>query len=99
MDPPAHLYQGRTTLDAFSADQFIGKALVINCTSLNEGEPITMQQLAPYKKKAGKLISCYFTLAGINAGEQRLILETILAWMILLWLIFLLGIIKVLDLT
>jgi kynurenine formamidase len=52
MDPPAHLYQGRTTLDAFSADQFIGKALVINCTSLNEGEPITMQQLAPYKKKA-----------------------------------------------
>lgn len=29
MDPPAHLYQGRTTLDAFSADQFIGKALFI----------------------------------------------------------------------
>ena len=31
MDPPAHLYPGKKTLDQFPADQFIGKALVIDC--------------------------------------------------------------------
>ena len=52
MDPPAHLYRDRTTLDAFPPDQFIGKALVIDCTSLKEGEPITMEHLLPYGEKA-----------------------------------------------
>ena len=51
MDPPAHLYQDRTPLDAFPADQFIGKALVIDCTSLNEGDAITMDQLLRYGGK------------------------------------------------
>ena len=54
MDPPAHLYADRTTLDAFPADQFIGKALVIDCTSLKEGEAITMEQLKPYGDKVEK---------------------------------------------
>lgn len=31
MDPPAHLFAGRTTLDQFPIEQFIGKALVIDC--------------------------------------------------------------------
>ena len=30
MDPPAHLFAGRTALDAFGPEQFIGKALVID---------------------------------------------------------------------
>ena len=51
MDPPAHLYPDRTPLDAFPTDQFIGKALVIDCTSLSEGEPITMEQLLRYGEK------------------------------------------------
>ena len=51
MDPPAHLFRNRATLDAFPPDQFIGKALVIDCTSLQEGEPITMEQLLPYGEK------------------------------------------------
>ena len=51
MDPPAHIFKGRTSLDAFPADQFIGKALVIDCTSLHEGELITMEQLLPYGEK------------------------------------------------
>ena len=51
MDPPAHLFPGRTTLDAFPPDQFIGKALVIDCTSLREGEAITPAQLQPYGEK------------------------------------------------
>ena len=41
MDPPAHLYAGRTTLDQFPIDQFIGRALVIDVRHLKEGEKIT----------------------------------------------------------
>ena len=52
MDPPAHLFSGRTTLDRFPPDQFIGKALVIDCRSLHEGEPITMDFLKRYGEKA-----------------------------------------------
>lgn len=52
IDPPAHLFQGRTTLDAFPPEQFIGKALVIDCTSLNEGESITADHLSRYGEKA-----------------------------------------------
>ncbi len=52
MDPPAHLYDGRTTLDRFPPEQFIGKALVIDCSALREGEQITMAQLRPYGEKA-----------------------------------------------
>ena len=52
MDPPAHLFRDRTTLDAFPPEQFIGKALVIDCTSLKEGEAITMDHLSRYGTKA-----------------------------------------------
>ena len=52
MDPPAHLFRDRTTLDAFPPEQFIGKALVIDCTSLKEGQPITMDHLSRYGTKA-----------------------------------------------
>ena len=52
MDPPAHLFRDRTTLDAFPPEQFIGKALVIDCTSLKEGESITMDLISPYGTKA-----------------------------------------------
>ena len=51
MDPPAHIFSGRTPLDAFPPDQFIGKALVIDCASLGEGEPITADRLLPYGEK------------------------------------------------
>ena len=45
MDPPAHIFPNRTTLDQFPPDQFIGKALVIDCSDLQEGQPITMAQI------------------------------------------------------
>ena len=51
MDPPAHLFADRTTLDQFPPEQFIGRALVIDCRALREGEPITMAQLAAYGDK------------------------------------------------
>mgnify|MGYP001379976621 CR=1 FL=1 len=52
MDPPAHLYAGRTTLDRFPVDQFVGKALVIDCTELKEGDRITMEHISRDKEKA-----------------------------------------------
>ena len=34
VDPPAHLFADRTTLDALPIEQFAGKALVVDCTHL-----------------------------------------------------------------
>jgi len=51
IDPPAHIFPGRTTLDAFPASQFIGKALVIDCRELKDGEPITMKLIKKYDNK------------------------------------------------
>ncbi len=51
MDPPAHLFPDRTTLDQFPPDQFIGKAVVIDCHDLQEGQAITMAQI----RQAGEL--------------------------------------------
>ena len=55
MDPPAHIYPDRTTLDEFPASQFVGKGLVIDCGDLNEGEDITLDCILKYGKKAEKV--------------------------------------------
>lgn len=52
MDAPAHLFAGRTTLDAFPAGQFIGQALVVDCRGLAEGDAITMAHLKKYGRLA-----------------------------------------------
>lgn len=52
MDPPAHIYPDRTTLDEFPASQFVGKGLVIDCRDLHEGEDITLDCILKYGKKA-----------------------------------------------
>lgn len=52
MDPPAHLYPGRTTLDQFPITQFVGKAFVIDCTDLREGDRVTMKQINQDRAKA-----------------------------------------------
>ena len=54
VDPPAHIYAGRTTLDQFPLQQFMGRALVIDCTALGESESITMEQLRPYGEKVNE---------------------------------------------
>ena len=51
IDPPAHLFAGARTLDRYPAAQFLGRALVIDCRMLREGEAITMAQLQPYGEK------------------------------------------------
>lgn len=62
IDPPAHLYAHRTTLDQFPASQFIGKALVIDCRNLAEGGSITMGHILSYGPKAGKADFLLFNL-------------------------------------
>ena len=62
MDPPAHLFAGRTTLDRFPPEQFIGRALVIDCGELAEGESITMDHLRRYGDKVEKADFLLFRL-------------------------------------
>lgn len=52
MDPPAHLYGGRTTLDQFPVEQFVGKGLVIDCSHLKEGQQITMKEIEKHQLSA-----------------------------------------------
>lgn len=59
IDAPAHLFDGTFTLDQFSADQFIGRALVIDCTSFPDGSFIPLSHLDQYK---GKVESVDFLL-------------------------------------
>lgn len=62
MDPPAHLYPGRTTLDQFPAEQFIGRALVVDCRGFPDGGAITMEHLRKYGNLADEadfLLFCF----------------------------------------
>ena len=52
MDPPAHLFPGRTTLDQFPAAQFVGRALVIDCTDLQDGQRVPLTSITRYGSKA-----------------------------------------------
>lgn len=62
MDPPAHLYPDRTTLDQFTPEQFIGKALVIDCRDLNEGDLITIDRIEACGEKAEEADFLLFNL-------------------------------------
>ena len=86
IDPPAHLFEGKKTLDAFGVEQYIGWALVIDCTALCEGEAITMAQLAPYGDDVAKADFLLFHLGwdarwGTDAyfGEYPCIDDEVLA--------------------
>lgn len=52
MDPPAHLFAGRTTLDQFPVEQFVGRALVIDCTQLQDGEVVPLEFITRCGAKA-----------------------------------------------
>lgn len=52
IDPPAHVYSGKATLDSLPPEQFIGKALVIDCRSIKTGSHITLQHITTYGAKA-----------------------------------------------
>ncbi|GFZ31412.1 cyclase [Clostridium zeae] len=52
MDAPAHIFDKKTTLDSFPVEQFVGKALVIDCSDLKTGEKITIKYIEGVKEKA-----------------------------------------------
>lgn len=62
IDPPAHIVDGGMTLDAFPPEQFLGRALVIDCTDLSEGESITMAQILRYGENVKKADFLLFAL-------------------------------------
>jgi kynurenine formamidase len=59
IDAPAHLYANGLTLDKYPIEQFVGKALVIDCRNLEKGETISMQLL---EKKGSALYKADFIL-------------------------------------
>ena len=45
IDAPAHIFADGVTLDKYPVEQFVGKALVIDCRKLKKGEEISMSLL------------------------------------------------------
>ena len=62
IDPPAHLFAGRTTLDQFPAEQFIGKAFVIDCRDLKDGQSISIEYIYKNREKVDKADFLLFNL-------------------------------------
>jgi len=53
IDAPAHLYVDGFTLDKYPIEQFVGKALVVDCRNLKKGEKISIRQL----EKKGSILN------------------------------------------
>jgi len=51
MDAPSHLFAGGRTITDAPADYFIGKALVIDCRGLKEGESISRELIKGYGER------------------------------------------------
>ena len=49
MDAPAQVRKNGITLDKFGADKFVGKAIVIDCNDLSEGDTIDISYINKYK--------------------------------------------------
>ena len=54
MDAPAHMFVCGASLDSFKAEQFVGSALVIDCSKLGEGERIDMSFIEHSRELAEK---------------------------------------------
>lgn len=48
MDAPAHIFEDGKCLDEFPADHFAGKAIVIDCRDLGEGDLISRERIEAY---------------------------------------------------
>ena len=62
IDPPAHIFKDKATLDSFQASQFVGSALVIDCRSLKDGEEISLDMIKKYGDKAERAEFLLFNL-------------------------------------
>lgn len=68
MDPPAHIFSGRTTLDEFPVEQFTGKALVIDCRELKELPWIAFAE--PERKPSRRIFCCSIWAGTVDGGLQ-----------------------------
>jgi kynurenine formamidase len=59
IDAPAHLYTNGLTLDKYPVEQFVGKALVVDCRNLKKREKISMHLL---EEKGSALYETEFIL-------------------------------------
>jgi len=66
IDAPAHLLPTARTLDAYALAQFVGKAVVVDCTHLAPDEPITPAHLPEAAKEEGVKFLLFHT------GHSRL---------------------------
>lgn len=62
VDAPAHVYPEGKTLDRFPLKQFLGKALVIDCRDLKDGDAITMDHIRRCGEKARQADFLLFNL-------------------------------------
>lgn len=51
IDPPAHIFAGKKTLDAFEGSAFVGRALVVDCRHMEDGSSVSMELLNKYGEK------------------------------------------------
>jgi len=67
IDAPAHLYANGATLDNYPVEQFVGKALIVDCRRLKKGEKISISLL---EEQGDKLNKANFIL--FLTGHSRL---------------------------
>ncbi len=78
MDAPNHIFADRTTLDNLPVELFIGSALVIDCSDLQQGKEISMDLINAVKEKADQAdFFIIFLRDGTNTGAHLLISVTI----------------------
>ena len=56
IDPPAHIFKNGATLDSFDVSQFVGKATVIDCKGLKDGDEITLDMVDTEKSKDAEFL-------------------------------------------
>ena len=72
MDAPYHLFAERTKLDEMPAAQFVGKALVIDCTDVAEGGIIGMERVEAVKEMADQADFLLFRTGwDVNWGKEK----------------------------
>ncbi|MBQ9090805.1 MAG: cyclase family protein [Anaerotignum sp.] len=72
MDAPFHIYADRTSLDALPAEQFVGKALVIDCRDVGEGGEIGMEYVEKVRLLADEADFLLFhTGWDANWGQEK----------------------------
>lgn len=64
MDAPAHLLAGHKTLDEFEPQQFVGKALIVDCRHLGEGDKITMKEVCAKGEERAKAAEYLIFMTG-----------------------------------